>query len=236
MERTGQRFSRCVLIALISIAIFSLAVETKARSGGFDVSIGGGAGYVPMSDWEDFYGSSEYGYCYYQHEIYGTFINIRVTYFVASHHAVSANLENIKTSASRCDFIDAWAGPYFMVIDWQFRSIPIGLSYEYYFMNRADNVQPYLGLGVSHCFTKVESSLKDLSGVLIDFGNSEPRTERGYHVIAYAGLKSYINKRLFVNTRLQGRYADGGGFTDEKRDIKINFSGVDLTVGVGFSF
>jgi outer membrane protein W len=229
----GRRIGRSIslfLIVSMFIAILSVAAETRAGTKRFDVSIGGGAGYIPMSDWEDFVGSSEGSY--YQHEVYGTCLDFRVTYLISGRHAISANIENITTSASTYFQVS----PSAIVIDWQFRSIPIGLSYEYYFTDRDDNIQPYVGLGVSYCFTKVKSSLIDLSGLWLGLDNDKPRRERGYHVTACIGLKSYINRWLFVESRLRGRYADGGGFTDEKGAIKINFSGIDLTATVGFSF
>ncbi len=43
-------------------------------------------------------------------------------------------------------------------------------------------------------------------------------------------------QQLYLVSRLRGRYANGMGLTDKEGDIKVEFTGIDFTFGVGWRF
>jgi hypothetical protein len=71
---------------------------------------------------------------------------------------------------------------------------------------------------------------------LEDLTQKSSREGEGYGLHAYLGVQAKLTEHLFMVSRLRGRYADGMAFTDKKGEIKVDFTGVDFTLGLGWRF
>jgi len=93
---------------------------------------------------------------------------------------------------------------------------------------------PFFGAGVSYFISKLEFK----SFAVYDpfffglFNEQGAREGKGYGFHVYLGLQSQITQHLHFISRLRGRYADGMGFTDKKGSIKVEFTGIDITLGI----
>ncbi len=136
------------------------------------------------------------------------------------------------------------------VYEWDFEAIPVGLSYEFYPRSTGGKLSPFVGIGGSFFFSRVRYK-RDAAyepdpypGLHLGL-NEEPMTPpnkrddrvgNGYGLHMYAGAQYRLTQRLLALFRLRGRYADGMAFTDEEHDVKVEFTGVDLTLGLGWRF
>lgn len=205
------------------------------------VSVSGGAGYVSLEDWEDFW--STIGNSKYEKDKLGTFLESRVVYHLSSKHALALNVENIRTEAALYYVMSMWIYPggedtLFIAClkEWCFSAVPAGLSYEYYPKGSEKKVSPFFGVGVSYFFSEVEAKGSYLQKER--FGPTSRRTRKGegYGLHLYVGVQSKLAKHLLIFSRVRGRYADGMAFTDKKGAIKVEFTGVDFTMGLGWRF
>ncbi|HDL02782.1 MAG TPA: hypothetical protein ENH25_01470 [candidate division Zixibacteria bacterium] len=221
---------------LLILIMSSGAMAQKPLSQNF-ISINAGTGYLPMSDWRDF--AEGTGQSYFHVDDYGTYLDARLTLFLSFKHALTLNIESIKTFATANSIFVPIANngdTFGMVIEWHYRSMPIGLSYEYYPRGNDRVVLPYMGGGVSYYFSKVKAQLNELGDSGYDIDACSEREEKGYGLHVYAGFKAMFHNRFYFESRLRARYADGSGFTDESGDVEIEFTGVDLTAGVAWRF
>ena len=226
----------CVILMLVMTAG---VMAQKPLSQNF-ISLNAGTGYLPMSDWADF---AEFdGPSYFHIDDYGTYMDARLTLFLSFKHALTLNIENIKTFATSSSIIAITndtgdtLGTANSVLEWHYRSMPVGLSYEYYPRGNDRVVLPYLGSGISYYFSKVKTQLNELGESGLNLEAYSEREEKGYGVHIYAGFKAMFHNRFYFESRLRARYADGGGFTDESGDIAIEFTGIDLTAGIAWRF
>lgn len=227
----------CLWIGLVSL----WAQPSSAQLSRISVSVSGGAGYVSLEDWTDFWSSISSSH--YQKDNLGTFLESRLVYHFTDRHALALNVENIRAEASLYYIMSMWMYPggedtLFIAClkEWDFSAVPVGLSYEYYPKGRGEKVSPFLGAGASYFFSRVETKGSYLQKER--FGPTSHRTRKGegFGVHLYIGLQSEITEHLFITSRFRGRYSDGMAFTDEEGDVKVEFTGVDFTLGLGWRF
>ena len=231
MERSTRLTERIVIALLFAGLAACFAQESWAQLDRISVSLSGGAGYLPLKDWEDF--ATSISSSHFEKDKFGSYLDLRAVYHLTDRHAVALNVENINTSASLYHAM-ALTGPtgdtsgYASSVNtWDFSAIPVGLSYEFYPVRSDESTSLFLGVGVSYFFSELEYK----SWFLHDgfFGE-------GYGVHAYVCVQSQLTEQLLVVSRLRGRYADGMAFTDEERDVKVEFTGMDFTLGLGWRF
>ena len=205
------------------------------------ISVSGGGGYVSLEDWADFWSSKTHSH--YEKDNLGTFLESRVVYRFTNKHALALNVENIRTEASWYYVMSMWTYPggqdtLFIAClkEWHFSAVPVGLSYEFHPKGRGEKVAPFFGVGASYFFSEVKAKGSYLQKER--FGPTSKRTRKGegYGLHLYVGVQSEVTEHLFIVSRLRGRYSDGMAFTDKKGDIKVEFTGVDFTVGLGWKF
>lgn len=182
-------------------------------------------------------------YAHFDKDEFGSYSEFRVTYHLAERHAITFNVEKIKTSASlsnamiRTGEFGDTLGHAYVVDEWDFSATPIGFSYEFHPKLAQETVSPFLGVGASYFFTDVKYKSWYLHDTLFGNLNSDrTRDGEGYGVHLYVGVQSKLTEHFMIFSRVRGRYADGMAFTDKKGDIKVEFTGVDFTLGVGWSF
>jgi outer membrane protein W len=241
MKGPARLIGRIILVLLCAGLVLCCAQESTAQLNRISVSISGGAGYLPLKDWEDF--ATSISSSHFEKDKFGSYLDLRAVYHLTDRHAVALNVESINTSASLYHAM-ALTGPTgdtsgyaSSVIKWDFSAIPVGLSYEFHPMRSDESTSPFLGFGVSYFFSEVEYKSWFLhDGFFGDLGSKGARDGEGYGVHAYAGVQCQLTEQLLVVSRLRGRYADGMGFTDEEGAVKVEFTGVDFTLGLGWRF
>lgn len=241
MNNKAFSVRQIILVCLCISTVLCWAQKSLAQLDRISVSVNGGAGYVSLEEWEDFYSSISSGH--FEKDKFGSFLEFRVAYHPADRHAIALNVENIKTSATLCGamaLIDPGShttGYACYVDEWDFSAIPIGLSYEFYPKGFEGKVSPFFGVGMSYFFSQAEAKSYFLNnGVFGDLSSEYIREGEGFGVHLYAGVQSRLNEHVFILSRLRGRYADGMAFTDKKGEIKVDFTGVDFTLGLGWRF
>jgi len=202
----------------------------QPKPGRFSLRGMAGIGYLPMDAWGDFFSSASDNY---HKDRFGLYWDVGVVYCITERHSIALTVGIIEISAScheRNSFFSS-------AIEWDHRTIPIGLSYEYYLTSLNRWFSPFTGftgLGVSYLLSEVESRsvfVEPLYGRTTEQGK---RTGEGYGFHAYFGIQSQLTPHVHFISRLRGRYADGMGFTDNKGDIKVEFTGIDLMLGLGW--
>jgi outer membrane protein W len=135
------------------------------------------------------------------------------------------------------------------IYEWDFRAIPISLSYEFYPRSTGGKLSPFIGIGSSFFFSRVHYK-RDAAyepdpypGLHLGL-NDGPAVRKkrddlvgnGYGLHLYAGTQYRLSQRLLASFRLRVRYADGMAFTEHKHEPKVEFTGVDATLGLGWRF
>ncbi len=113
--------------------------------------------------------------------------------------------------------------------DWSFQGIPLTLGYEYKVYNFNQAFSLVTGLGISYFFSKV-------TGTTHPFDQTATRTGNGYGVHGTIGLISELTRNLSMVTRARYRYSNGMAFTDKSGDVKVEFTGFDLSSGLAWAF
>ncbi len=229
------------LVSLCFSLVFCFMTVSMAQPGNITVTASGGAGYLPLEDWKDFASSGSLSYC--KRDRFGSYLDFRLAFHISEKHGLAVNLEKINVSALRYDVMlyrsetgdITGNAPYY--IKWDFEAIPIGLSYEYYPRSTKESICPFFGVGGSFLISKVKARDTFLyNSPLPDPTQRSTRDGNGYGFHVYVGLQSKLTDHLLLISRLRGRYADGMAFTDNERDVKVEFTGVDLTLGIGWRF
>ncbi len=235
---------RMVYICLCVVMVLFGVLPLQAQSNKISFSVSGGAGYLPLKDWKDF--ATSITPSHFEQEMFGSYMDLHITYHLSKRHAVAIDVENIKTSASlhSVEYIIEWngsntdtLGASSSVTDWDFRGTPIGLSYEFYPKSMDGSISPFLGAGASYLFSEVTRKQLYLYNPyqIIQFPK-QTRTGQGYELHIYLGIISKLTDHLLVISRLMGRFSDGMAFTDKPGAIKVEFTGVDFTLGLGLRF
>ncbi len=241
MRRTVVGKGRLIFLPLcIGLALWWCA-DALAQFDKISISLSGGAGYLPLNDWEDF--ATNISSSHFEKDKFGTYSELRVAYHLAGKHAIAPNVENINTSAF-LHIADALTGPFgdtsgyaSSVIEWDFSAVPVGLSYEFYPIGWEEKVTPFLGAGASYFFSKLEFKSYFLhDGRFADLSSEGVRDGEGYGLHLYVGVQSRLTEHLLIFSRLRGRYSDGMVFTDKQEAVKVEFTGFDLTLGLGWRF
>ena len=240
-----MKLSRSLQLRILTIlaAILCVTASNGAAQKPFGqnfISINAGTGYMPMGDWREFAEDILGGY--YHRDQFGTNLDMRLTFFLGFKHAVSLNIERVAVFSSAAiptaivdlngDTLDIEAS----TAEWHFRSMPVGLSYEYYPRGNDRTVLPYIGGGFSYYFTNVKAQLNKLTGPDPLLPVYDEREEKGYGLHIFAGVKAVLHNKLYFESRLRARYADGSGISSESDDVKIEFTGIDLTAGLAWRF
>jgi len=217
------------------------AQESLAQFDRISVSVSGGAGYLPLKDWKDF--ATSISSSHFDKDEFSSYLDFRVVYYLTDKHAIALNVEDINTSASLCGAMALTGatgdttGYTSFVDEWDFSAIPIGLSYEFYPKGSEEKVTPFFGIGASYFFSEVKAKSWFLhDGLFGNLSSESTRDGEGYGVHAYVGVQSQLTEHLLIVSRVRGRYSDGMAFTDKKGAIKVEFTGVDFTLGLGWRF
>jgi outer membrane protein W len=122
-------------------------------------------------------------------------------------------------------------GSWFSTVKWKFRGIPITFGYEFCPVTSAEGFTPYVGVGTSFFFSKVEGEVMDPF-----FPSKGERTGKGYGLHGAIGFQSRISSSISTIWQARYRYSNGMAFTDNEGDVKVEFTGFDFSVGLGLNF
>ena len=202
------------LLLLPLVLLCSVQALAGARSVGGSV----GVGYLPMGEWQDFVGSN------YEADEVGLYGEIFARAELSHHHALSISVERISEAGSmETANLDQ---------KWDFTAIPINVSYEFGFEGWSNATTPFLGVGVGVYHSRVEGRA---SSPLFPPIEGE-RTGWGIGLHGYLGQRVGVTQSLAASLKVRGRWADGMYFTQDEADIRVEFSGIDLTAAVEWVF
>jgi hypothetical protein len=229
-----------IIWVFISVLLFSSA-ECFGQFDRFSIRANIGTGYLPLKDLSDFWGDVQSSY--YQKDRFGSYWDVSICYNLNEKHSLLFSIGGIKISASMSSIIiygslDDTTGVGVYVAEWDINASPLSFSYEFHPVGVNNTNSLFFGAGISYFISKEEYKLFAVYDPLYFglFNEQGAREGKGYGVHGYVGLRSQITPHLYFISRLRGQYADGMGFTDKKGDIKVEFTGVDLTFGVGCAF
>ena len=203
-------------------------------------SIGGsiGFGHLPLSDWEAFIGSG--ANTDYEADHLGLYWGLSGRVAFGGRHSVKLALERITTSAwaASVSELTVPGGTQTYILEWEFASLPMSLSYQVDLLGANARTSPGLGVGAGVYRSRVESKVRTLHTTSTEaFPPSEgERDGWGYGIHGYVGQRASITGSAFLSALLRARWADGMGFTDGAADIDVDFTGVDVVVGLGWEF
>ncbi len=174
-----------------------------------------GAGYLPMNDWEDFWDGAVDGY---HQDRLGLYTEFAFTSRFTQRHAVRFTFEWITTSASS------------ETIDWDFETFPVSASYELTLRGAEPGALTMLGVGGGYYMSEVTAKEHDV----INPSTDETRNGDGYGFHAYLRQTALIADRVSLSGMIRGRWADGFAFDDADDDIKVEFTGIDVSMGIEY--
>ncbi len=208
----------CLIPALL---FFEFVYPINSFAQPFSVRASVGFVHLPLSDWSNFF--SEHG-TYYQKNNPNTYFALSLYYSFSDRHYLELGTELIKSSASLSDMATAAD-----IIDWKFQGIPVTLGYEYRFPVFNEYFTPAAGLGASYFFSEVIANEHY-------FQTSGKRTGNGYGLHASAAIISRLSESLSVTNKVRYRYSNGMAFSDKSGDIKVEFTGFDISMALGWTF
>ncbi|MDP3025616.1 MAG: OmpW family outer membrane protein, partial [candidate division Zixibacteria bacterium] len=166
-----------------------------------------------------------------------------INYALGKHHSINLGTELIKTSASMSSVLiltnykGDTTGFIPFTVRWKFQGIPLTLGYEYKFSALSQRFSPTVGIGVSYFISEVDANVIYYAGSpLTDSQPGPKRTGNGYGLHASLGLISQVTGRLYLISQARYRYSNGLAFSDKQEDIKVEFTGLDFSMGIGWTF
>jgi outer membrane protein W len=232
---------RTALICLCLGMVLFAAHPVQSESNKISFSVSGGAGYLPLDDWKDVFSNDTSSH--FQEDKFGSYLDFRASYFLTNKHAVALDVEHIAVSASLYDVLiqtnefGHFVGYFQTFFEWDFSAMPVGFSYEFYPKGREGKVSPFFGGGLTYFFSQVHGqTFLYLDQITENPIQKSTRSGEGYGMHAYVGIESKLTDHWVILTRLRGRYADGMAFSDKPGAIKVEFTGVDFTLGLGWRF
>ena len=183
-----------------------------------------GAGYLPMTDWQNF-GSGLNSH--YEADAAGLYGEVYGRVQLADRHSLAVSVERISKSAASVTHPSGFR------VEWDFDAVPINVTYEFILRGSGSRTPSFFGLGAGVYHSQVHGATSNDP----DFPpSSGQRDGWGYGFHGYLGQRAAVTQSLAVSMRVRGRWADGMYFTDEKEDIDVDFTGVDVALGVEFVF
>lgn len=205
---------RSILAGVVMVAVLVGVVRSETILLGAQV----GAGHLPMNEWEDFAGFT------YQHDRLGLYSEFSVTSRFAQRHALRFSLEWIKTSSSETTSVQGIGD---ITVEWDFEAIPFSASYEFALRQSASDAFTLLGVGAGYYMSDVTGKIS---------GGTNPstgeRSGEGYGFHGYVRQTAPISERLSLSGMLRGRWANGMAFDDNEGDVAVEFTGVDVSIGL----
>ena len=174
-----------------------------------------GAGYLPMSDWEDFWQGAVGNY---RQDRLGLYAEASFTSRFTQRHAVRFTFEWITTSAS--------AGE---ALEWDFETFPVSASYELTLRGAEPGALTLLGVGAGYYMSSVEARNHQTPNPTSDTRNGD-----GYGFHGYLRQTALIADHVSLSGMIRGRWADGMALDDNDGDVKIEFTGVDVSMGIEY--
>lgn len=202
---------------LLIVFIFHCTSSLYAQSITVRPSVG--VVHLPLSDWSKFFGG--FPNSFYTKNNPNLYYGISLHYALSPDHSIMIGTESIKSSATLSDSL-------FLTVEWKFQGIPFSIGYEYRIVTFNERFTPVAGLGISYFISEVNARNNY-------FNQTSKRTGNGYGVHLSLGLISQLMKSLSMISQARYRYSDGMAFSSNKNDIKVEFSGFDFSVGVGWT-
>lgn len=219
----------------ISFLLF-ISTITFAQNIPISVRTNIGVAYLPFSDWNNSFGNTNSFYEYYDNGdpiIYG---GLSVHYHINKNHSINVGSEILRQNIRYAGQYEGMISPDSsgiipIKVKWSMRGIPVNLGYEYHADLFNFNFKPIFGFGLSYVFSHLNAYS------YIPYGKVKlTRSGKGYGIHSYIAFSSQISKKVSSLWQVRYRYSDGMAFTDKKGEVKVQFSGIDFSFGLNYSF
>jgi hypothetical protein len=114
-------------------------------------------------------------------------------------------------------------------IEWDFETFPVSASYELTLRGAEPGALTLLGVGAGYYMSEV-------TGKLVRTINPQTDTRRGdgYGFHGYLRQTALIADHVSLSGMIRGRWADGMALDDNDGDVKVEFTGVDVSMGLEY--
>jgi len=237
-----EKLLKLIVLHLLGICIlFGMSSESCAQNQIISMSVSAGGGYLPLKDFSDFYGKFSDTY---NKDKAGKYLGFKFTHHLNQRHALVLHVEHISIAATSFVSMDRISehgeileeGWETFNTDFDFASTPIGLSYEFFINGMDKKISHILGVGLSFYISSLIYETIYIKNPLGLPDQKDTRDGRGYGFHAYYSMQYNFHQNYYFESRLRARYADGMYFTDKPGEIDIDFTGVDITLGLGWRF
>jgi hypothetical protein len=197
-----------------------------------EVLLGGqvGAGPLRFNQLEDFWNDFN---LHHDTNPLALYWELSATWRFAERHAIRLGIERITTS------VVLYTIPPFGVLttEQNFDAVPVCLSYEFLLLRSEGGSSTSLGLGGGIYRTEIEG--------IEAYYNEDPtfnsiqhhsREGEGYGFHGYVRQTAPITDRLSLSAMIRGRWADGMAFEEDDGSIPVDFTGLDVDLGLEWKF
>jgi hypothetical protein len=226
------------LALLIVLCCLGAAPRVQAEAGDATVIASLGGAYLPMGDWKEFAGATGH----YHTDAVGRTRELALEYELSDRFGLAVSAGLVTTSATNTEYVFFMSGmgehidSTALYSAWDFKGYPVGVTMEFYPGTSTGPVAACLGLGCSYYFAEVRGRVYAMPDMgLPGNGPGKPRRGSGYGLHGYVSVRAQLGHGLAVISRLRAQYADGMAFTEPKGSVPVRFSGVDISVGLGWS-
>jgi hypothetical protein len=224
----------------IFFTVIGLSPLLQGQASPLSLHLNAGVANLPMKNWSDF--SESISSSDYEKDNLATNIELELEYDFKPNYSILLTLSKIEYQSNLYtafiwvietdDTIDYSFGK----THYDFQSIPISIGLKLY---PDFNIPSYISFNLGYYFSKVHSqseTIFDRRGYLSFPNQPSERTGRGYGVEVGFGIEPRISDHITLATELSYRYADGMGLTDKPGSVKVEFTGLYLTVKLGWRF
>ena len=201
--------------------------------------VSSGIAKLPMKEWENF--MNETSPSKFSSDKFSINHSFEIEYEIISNHSIIIDISQINYKIDYYSVIfwgtfDDTTDYSFDNITYKFRSYPIHLGYKF---SPNFKIPMYFKGKIGYYFSEVKSQLHpifDRTGVLSQLSQKGKREGKGYGIEFGIGLDQQLTKHLLFATEISYRYANGMGFTDESKSVKVEFTGLYFTLKIGWQF
>ncbi len=220
-----KKISFTFTLLLLALATYPQAYAKTPVSIRFNM----GAINYPLPAWSDFLGGASNSE--YKKDNINLYGSLAFYYDLSPKHALFVGTEYLRTNASCQSVIPNITE---VNISWKFKATPIDLGYEYKFGPQTKSIHPILTLGVSYFISEVLAESYTVPEIYPP--QELKRTGKGYGFFGVVGLHKQITESFYAIANFRARYADGMYFDDDPGAIDVEFTSVDVNLGIGWRF
>lgn len=210
----------------IVIGVGILVVSAGPLRADFSVGAQVGAGPLTLNELEDFWDELD---LHHDDDALALCWELSAAWQFAQRHAMRVSAGQI-TASIEVYYVDPSLGA--LTSQQNFEAIPVCASYEFELLRCEHGASTWLGLGAGLYLTELEGNEASYIGFPEPIIVHHSRDGNGYGFHGYLRQTAPISERLSLSGMIRGRWADGMAFDDNEGDIPVDFTMVDVGIGL----